>query len=312
MAFRLRPDKSVPRLLKRILREQIDQARAEIASRRPRAEAVHQVRRRCKKIRSVLRLLRPGWGRQYRQENNFFRNIARDLAALRDTEVMVATFETLLAEGGKRLDRRHFTLVRRRLAQARQRTARDRRAGKEELLRAAERLKAARKRVKHWQLAGRNFAAIAGGLKQTYSRTRTARRQAYAKPNAEHFHEFRIRVKDHRHHIQLLREIWPPALEARARELKELARLLGDEHDLAVFRSWVVAEGRELRRRDLQALLDLIKQRSDALRATARPFGERLFAEPPKYFCRRMRQYWETTRAAAKASTPVRPPPRKN
>jgi hypothetical protein len=222
------------------------------------------------------------------------------------------TFEGLLTGGAKRLDRRHYTPVRHQLTQARRRVARDRSAGKEKLLRAAERLEAARKRVKHWKLDGKGFATIVGGLKQTYSRTQTALRQAYGKPNARHFHELRIRVKDHRHHTQLLREIWPAALEARGRELKELARLLGDEHDLAVFRGWLLADDRELRRRDLQALLDLVKQRSDALRAAARPLGERLFAEPSKYFCRRMRQYWAITRAAAKASPQSGAPPREN
>lgn len=45
-------------------------------------EAVHEVRMCCKRIGALLRLIRPLFGGQYRFENDFFRDAAREPSGL--------------------------------------------------------------------------------------------------------------------------------------------------------------------------------------------------------------------------------------
>jgi CHAD domain-containing protein len=55
-----------------------------------RDETVHQLRKRCKKLRGLVRLVRPGF-EDDRSENATFRDAARGLSALRDADVLIET-----------------------------------------------------------------------------------------------------------------------------------------------------------------------------------------------------------------------------
>jgi hypothetical protein len=66
-------DESVEDGIKRFVSEEIKQAIKEIDNPRlKRSEAIHEVRKHCKKIRSVLRLVRPQFEETYWFENTWF------------------------------------------------------------------------------------------------------------------------------------------------------------------------------------------------------------------------------------------------
>ena len=77
MSFYLLADESVEDGIKRIVNEEINQAIKEIDNPRlKRNEAIHEVRKHCKKIRSVLRLVRPQFEETYQFENAWYGGIA--------------------------------------------------------------------------------------------------------------------------------------------------------------------------------------------------------------------------------------------
>ena len=65
MSYRIRPEATVRTNVRRLVRREL--ARALAALDEPGAlglqETAHDVCKRCKKVRGVLRLARPGWGR---------------------------------------------------------------------------------------------------------------------------------------------------------------------------------------------------------------------------------------------------------
>ena len=65
-------------------------------------EAIHEVRKRCKRVRAVARLLRPHARELYRRENAAFRDIARRLSPFRDAHVQVETFDQLVSRAPER------------------------------------------------------------------------------------------------------------------------------------------------------------------------------------------------------------------
>ncbi len=70
MGFRLQRGEAVNEGVRRIAGEQLEKAIAEIQNTElDRHEAVHQVRKRFKKIRGLIRLVRPAFEETYDREN---------------------------------------------------------------------------------------------------------------------------------------------------------------------------------------------------------------------------------------------------
>ena len=113
---------------------------------------------------------------------------------------------------------------------------------------------AVRDRLPSWPLDDLGFDDLAPGFRRAYRRGRKAMRALDHAPSDEGFHEWRKRVKDHRYHLELLRDLWPAQMKARRGEVKALGELLGDEHDLTVLRATLSAERQPFRRRRRSAV----------------------------------------------------------
>jgi len=86
MAFRLKPGRSVASEIRRIVLRQIEAATVGLkAIGDPESdEAVHDARRRVKKIRAVIRLVRPALGKTSRVVDKDLRDVSRLLAPVAD------------------------------------------------------------------------------------------------------------------------------------------------------------------------------------------------------------------------------------
>jgi hypothetical protein len=274
--------------------EQVERAIGELHDARlSRTEVVHQVRKRCKKLRGLLRLVRPSIQDRYREENDWYRHTARSLSAIRDAAVMVETYDAIMSRNCADVDGRVVAPIRKRLRHREEVLTSDG-DGVGTLLDAVEdRLAQGRKRIASWALEDDGFAAVSGGLRKTYARTRTAMRAAYENPSPETFHEWRKRVKYHWHHTRLLRDIWPAMMRARRDEVDRLGEMLGDHHNLSVLRSILLAESESFAKEAaVVTFTGLIDRRLREIQAYSKPLGERLFAEKPKRLTSRWGDYW--------------------
>ena len=301
MAYRLSFEETVGAGLKRIASEQLELAIGGFEDPAlDREAAIHEARKCCKRVRSLLRLARAGLGDAAYHENNArLRDAARGLAAHRDADALLETYDKLTRHFADRVDRRRIAPVRRALAARRaQLAAAD--AGLAAALAAfREQLEAARRRVAAWPLGDADFEVLAAGLARTYQRGRKAMRTAYEAPVAEHFHDWRKRVKDHRYHLELLQDLWPRPLGSWRKEVKALGSMLGDEHDLAVLQATLTAADGSFGEDSARTLLDLARRRQAELRADMRPLGARVFAERRKPLTRRYRAYWRASQSEA-------------
>src|ERR671917_266737 len=97
-SFRFDPAAPVPDEVRRVALGRIDHALDELRGRSDssREEAVHEARKDMKKLRALLRLLRGELGDRVRaRENAAFRDAARELAGVRDADVMLETLGAL-------------------------------------------------------------------------------------------------------------------------------------------------------------------------------------------------------------------------
>jgi CHAD domain-containing protein len=288
MGYRLEADESVPKELRRIVREEIESSGEYLAGKKAGGpdEAIHEARKSLKKIRAVLRLVQPEIGAIYDKENTALGTIAADLSEIRDAAAILETFDTL--PGAE-----EFGPVRHALVERKKRTdaSKDRDAVIQEAVLALRKLE---KRIKTWPLKTSGFAALAPGLELRYRRGRRAMKAAAAEQTPEYFHEWRKRVKDHWYHIRLLESLWTDEMQAREKSLKELETWLGDDHNLFVMRSLISGEPATFGEPAmLDALLDAIEKRQNELRSNSLSLGARLYDDKPKAFVRRIEHLWK-------------------
>lgn len=302
VAFRLRRTETVPAGIRRIARERIDDAIAQLQrSGDDHAEGVHQARKRFKEIRAVLRLVRYEMGDRFRVENRWYRDTARALAQARDAQAAIETWDKLRDSFPEQTGTQSMAPIRGRLEQRLERIANEgRNASSADVLAGLE---AAHERVERWPLYNDEFAALKAGVKRTYAQGRREQDTARANGTDEAFHEWRKRVKDLWYHTTLLRRTWDDVMSARKRQLKMLSDGLGDDHDLVVFGQLIQDEpGLFGAKRQQAQLLDLIEARQQSLREQAHELGGLLYAEKPGAYARRLEAYWHIWRRAAQIS----------
>ena len=301
MSFCLQADESVEAGIKRIVNEELGQAVKEIDNRKlKRSEAIHEVRKHCKKIRGVLKLVRPQFEETYQLENAWFRDTAKGLAELRDTEAIIETYDSLLDQFSDQIDRRAFAPIRRALT-LRQKKIIESVDLNQTLKKLRARLGTAARRESNWKLRIEEFEGIEGGLLATYRQARKTMVLAYEEPTAANFHEWRKQAKYHDFHMRLLRGLWKPVMRSVSKETDDLSDLLGDDHNLYVLHKTLLKSPKQYgKKRDIQVLLGLIDRRSAELRVEANTVGTRIFAEKPNAFGRRFRGYWKVWRSEAK------------
>jgi CHAD domain-containing protein len=258
-----------------------------------RAEAVHQARKDLKKLRAMLRLSRDQLGgKLFRAEDRRYRDAGRLLSSSRDAEVRLQTARALGRRCGPQLPAGAYGIWVLALEREREEVAGDGdgRGPGVELATAA--IAAGRAAIAEWPLRGHSWEAIGSGLRRSYRKGRRGLRRTIADPSAENVHDWRKRGKDLTYQLRILREAWPELLGETAERSHRLTDLLGDHHDLEL-----LAE--DLARREIDAkgeITELIRRWQAELLKEAFELGERLYAEKPKAFERRLRAYWRAWR----------------
>jgi CHAD domain-containing protein len=325
MPYRLlSSDPTLEFAVRRIAGEQLGRAlRSLEATGEARAGAIHDVRKRCKKVRGLLRLVRrafPAW----REENAALRDIAGLLGGARDAGVLGPTFDAVVAEHGAALHAGALAELRAALDGGGEAVA-----GVDldaTFAEARARLAAVRERARSWRLEGEGWGVLGPGLATIYRDARESRKLAARDPSPHNHHEWRKRVKDHWYHTRLLAPIWPEQLEHRAALARELSELLGAHHDTHVLEERLVsrafgggeaaaahgqvgAELAETHAKVTEAVIALARRRGASLEERAHRLGKRLQADKPGCLEARWHAWWrawrrETEGREALASAP--------
>ncbi|MBN7797667.1 CHAD domain-containing protein [Parahaliea mediterranea] len=282
MAFALKPHRNAAKEVRRIARQQVDRGLGEIGDDTLSAEtAVHQVRKRCKKMRALLRLVADELGDEYALENRWYRDTARLLSDIRDTQQAARTRQSLAgADAGEGVST----------------SAADIRA-REALAQCADRLREGRERIARWPLQSRGFEILRPGLLRMYRRGKRQMKTLRRGSEPGDFHQWRKVVKYHGYHLKLLRPLWPAVLRTHYREAARLGELLGDEHDLLVLARRLELEAADSTEDGREQALAELYRRSRALRSEALRLGARVYAEKPGLLGRRLREYWRLGRS---------------
>lgn len=303
MTFRLKPNEFLSTGIKRIAKEQIAKAIAELSNTDELGidEAVHQARKRLKKIRAVIRLVRDRLGSEvYQQENACFRDLGRKLAILRDSKVQIATVDNLTSHFADTIAPDTFRNLRQEL-RVDYRREYQRVIDEGVVIAVKNQLKDAQTEIDRWTIESDDWSALAKSLKCVYKRGYKGLNRALSEPTADNLHDWRKRVKYLRYQLRILCPIWSEMMTGWVNRTHELADYLGEDHDLAVLHEFVQIQPERFdHEHTLEILTDLCNRRRAELQSAAMFLGTRIYTEKPQDFVNRLGNYWQIWQAETK------------
>ncbi len=302
MPFRIDPNKPFDDEIRRAGLELIEEAITSLRDQPSgRHEAVHDARKRFKRLRALYRLIARAAPDFSKEENARFRDIARSLAFAREATALVETVEYLetfaaSTTQGKAL-RSIATVLRKRRDHAIEHEA-----GLDEAIAAAiAGCEEARKKLKAVSLPDELkdvTRLVKTGWAKQRKRARKALADCHEQADVEHFHELRKAGQAYWMHLGLLRRLWPSAMRAKRADTKRLVDILGHEHDLSVLAAFADREPERFGNGErLALLLDAIIQRQQALRGDGLDLANEVFSESARTESRIVGLLW---RQAAK------------
>jgi CHAD domain-containing protein len=292
VAFRLKQGASISREIRRIVLKQLELAISELHTvGDPQSDdAVHDARRRVKKIRAIIRLVRPVLDKTYRVVDRDLSTVSRLLAPVADGRGIIETLTEI--------EQRYPTVMSKRTLAAasagvlRNGARADRHAQAGGILKiAAGTLRSERSRVKRWHIRREGFRAIAPGLENSYRRARRMMIATWSKPKPSNFHTWRRYVKDHWFHIRLLEGRCGNHLLSYEGRIEALDGILGEYHNVILLRDVLVTDA-SLPREEAARCLRVVARYQRVLRRHAELLGARIYTERPGRFVRRVRQLW--------------------
>ncbi|MEZ5540828.1 MAG: CHAD domain-containing protein [Pseudomonadota bacterium] len=195
---------------------------------------IHEIRKTCKKLRAVLRLIRPALDLdRFRTLDRLIRDFARQLAGLRDTRVMRDTLDLLGRHFAPVLHEQALAPV---VAALEQGSAKS--AGAAAVTADAAVLQTHLTEIvaAAGQLDFRPIGAdtLLAGLEQSYRRGRRALAQMEAAPDTENSHSLRRQAKYQYYQLRMLAGWNAQLLHALVENFHRLEDTLGKDHDLAL------------------------------------------------------------------------------
>ena len=262
--------------------------------------SVHEARKRCKKVRALLRLVRDDVPDTYDAVNAELRDTARLVSDERDAAAHVEAHDLLVERLGEEALAPHAA-VRERLVAYRDGPVLER--VEDRLPAVRDRLAAARRRIDDWELPdGDAVDVLREGYERTYRRARKRWRSATDEATSHHWHEWRKRVKYNRYHTNLLQQAWPPVMELREDLLHDLTDHLGDDNDLWELRDAVV-DLDDLDDDTRTAYVGLVDALRTRVQHEALPLAARCYGPPVDQEVDRVLGWWRVAVDEARAGT---------
>jgi len=299
VAFRFEhADWGVDDNVRRAARNEFDSAIAEVAETGFEIHStIRDVRRRLKRVRAILRLVRPVFS-DYAEENAALRDTGAEFGDLRDAMALVEAVDLI---GERAREDEEGAVQRVRAALSRRAADSDSSLDREAFLTDLRaKLREARVRSELWELAETGRKAMVPGLVNAYRRARKAFAEAKANGELEALHEFRKHVKYHLAHLRLLQDLAPLFADERRRQMQKLARRLGNIQNLHVLDAALAAAPDGIAPEDKAVVRALVDRQLLSLRGKALAAGAQLFREPPRVIETRWSVYWADWQEAQK------------
>jgi CHAD domain-containing protein len=256
---------------------------------------VHFVRVTIKRLRALLRLIRPVIGETaFNRENGRLREAGRRLSLSRDSEVARQTLGRLACS--RRRERDAVVSALAGFGGNGEHRVEVTKAMKEIELELEESIRI----LRAIPFSDGEWKVIEPGLRSVYRACRKRMQRAFRQGDDEAFHKWRIRVKNLFYELQMLRPVWPERLKKMLARLDQLQNEIGIDHDLVVLKRCLRGApaafgGAEM----VQRVIAPLDEKSRKLRRRLKPLGKAVFDQKSRQFVRELSQHWMNWRKPA-------------
>lgn len=257
-----------------------------------RVEDLHFVRVTIKRLRAILRLIRPAIKkRAFDRENVRLRTAARRLSIARDADVARQTLATLPSAKQSEVDSAAVAL-----AGFRKNGAPGADMSKMMKVTASD-LDQTRRNLHRLRISRHEWKAIEPGVRKVYRQCRKRMRRALGHGDDDAYHKWRIRIKSLYYELQMLQSVWPARLTKMVAGLNKLQDQIGADHDLVVLkRSLDRNPDRFGGSESVERVLRSVNDKRRKLRRTTDPLGKAILDQTSRSFVRELGQHWNNWR----------------
>ena len=257
-----------------------------------RVEDLHFVRVTIKRLRAILRLIRPAINkRAFDRENVRLRTAARRLSVARDADVARQTLATLSFAKQSEMDSAAVAL-----------TGFRKNGAPETDMSATMKLTAldldqTRGNLHRLRISRLEWEIIEPGVRKVYRQCRERMKRAVGHSDDDAYHKWRIRIKSLYYELQMLQSAWPARLTKMVTGLNKLQDQIGADHDLVVLkRSLDRDPDRFGGAESVEQVLRSINDKHRKLRRTTDPLGKAIFDQTSRSFVRELGRHWNNWR----------------
>jgi len=300
MSYRLENNETLSFGFKRIVLELIDNSVFNLSKGNGSFnEDIHETRKNFKKIRTVLRLIRSHLQeKNFQLENSFYRSAGRTLSDLRDSTVLIQTFDKLLNKSELEMSNFDFSVFRDFLIEKHKNISAAKNKKSMVINSLITDIILARSRVFDWPISGDNFKIIKKNLQKIYEQGQGYMYAVFNESIKENVHEWRKRVKDLWYSMRILSNLWPEIMSPMVILLGKLSDSLGDTNDLFLLKERIITNQSKFKNdQHTRELINFIDRRIIDLLRDARSIGRKVYSEDSKYFVGRMQNYFEIWRS---------------
>jgi CHAD domain-containing protein len=305
VAYSLKGGRPVGDEVRRLIDKQLTLARAcleRIGDSRS-AHEIHEARRHVKKVRALIRLVRPALGNDYGPMNRRLRAVSGLLAPVGDGEAAVDSFARLVRTFPE-LSEQTAAVIRAELLRREARAGRKANIGRVPLV-ACRLLRKEEARAQSWTGGLGGPRTLWRGLERTARRARRAMARAAAHPTTENYHTWRRRVKEHWLQVRVVQQRCGNRLAGYEQRLEALDGMLGEHHNCALLIEVLLDPGLVSPREAAHVVRRLRRVQMD-LRRRALAAGAPIYKEKPGEFVTRVKRLWKRARTRSAASAPDR------
>ncbi|GEO85429.1 CHAD domain-containing protein [Ciceribacter naphthalenivorans] len=249
-------------------------------------EAIHEARKKFKRVRALYRLVACDLKEFRTTENTRLRDVARTLSVVRDATALVETVAYLQDRAVNDEERSALAHARDVLAERRDALARaetDLPGKVAAAIATCHEAIAAIETANFPKRPRKTARLLATGWAKGLARGRAALEDCHHSVHEEVFHELRKASQSYWMNLSLLRGIWPSAMNAKRAQAKMLVETLGHEHDLALLAGFLDREtgligGGE----EFSHLLGAIIREQQELRRSALALAEHVLGDTPE------------------------------
>jgi CHAD domain-containing protein len=249
---------------------------------------IHGVRTTIKRLRALLRLIRPAVDPAFfNRENRRLRSAAGLLSLARDTEVARGTLKAVPVSNQADQDAVHSVLSGfENRAEAPSDLA-------QSIAEVRRRLEQTRSNFHRLQFHGTEREIVEAGLRTVYRQGRKRMKLAVAQGEDNAFHRWRIRAKNLYYELEFLESVWPKKLHRMLSRLSRLQNQIGLDHDIAVLRAWLKKTPEAFGGNEtVQRVIACLDRETSELRQASVPLGRKIWREKPRPFAYKVARHW--------------------